>query len=155
MEITQHKILVPLETSQLAGIRRRVEKICELHNVPALTTRRMVLAIDEALTNIIVHGEVGAHPNDTVSLNVEIEEDHIVAEFEDRGIPFDPSIDRGGPDPKSFPRRGFGLYLIHLIADELEYERTEDGRNIFRMVKLLHGVRSKRTIFSFEEKGNR
>ena len=136
MEITQHKILVPLETSQLAGIRRRVEKICELHNVPALTTRRMVLAIDEALTNIIVHGEVGPH-HDRVSLSVEIEEDHIVAELEDRGIPFDPSLDRGGPDPKSFPRRGFGLYLIHLIADDLEYQRTEDGRNVLRMFKTL------------------
>ncbi len=138
MEVTQHKIDIPFQTSQLAGVRRQVEKICEQHVVPEITTRRMVLAIDEALTNIIVHGEVSARPNDTVSLNVEIEEDHIVAEFEDRGIPFDPSLDRGGPDPKSFPRRGFGLYLIHLIADELEYERTEDGRNILRMVKLLH-----------------
>ncbi len=137
MEVTQHKINIPFQTSQLAGVRRQVEKICERHNVPALTTRRMVLAIDEALTNIIVHGEVGAHPTDTVSLNVEIEEDHIVAEFEDRGIPFDPSLDRGGPDPKSFPRRGFGLYLIHLIADDLEYQRTEDGRNVLRMFKTL------------------
>ncbi len=136
MEIAQNKIEIPLQTAQLAGIRRRVEKICELHNVPALTTRRMVLAIDEALTNIIVHGDVGPH-HDPVSLSVEIEEDHIVAEFEDHGIPFDPSLDRGGPDPKSFPRRGFGLYLIHLIADDLEYQRTEDGRNVLRMFKTL------------------
>ena len=97
----------------------------------------MVLAIDEAVTNIIVHGDVSPHPDDTVSLNVEIEEDHIVAELQDRGAPFDPSIDRGGPDPKSFPRRGFGLYLIHLIADDLEYERTDDGRNIFRILKTI------------------
>ena len=135
MEITQHKIQIPVQTSQLAGVRRQVEKICEQHHVPGLTTRRMVLAIDEALTNIIVHGKM--RPHDRVNLSVEIEDDQIVAEFQDRGVPFDPSLDRGGPDPKSFPRRGFGLYLMHLIADEMEYQRTEDGRNILKMFKTL------------------
>ena len=137
MEVTPQKIDIPLQTSQLSSVRRQVERICDENGVPDLTTRRLVLAIDEALTNIIVHGKVGPPPADKVSLQICIEDDYVVAEFEDRGIPFDPSLDPGGPDPKSFPCRGFGLYLIHLIADELEYERTEDGRNVFRMYKTL------------------
>jgi serine/threonine-protein kinase RsbW len=136
MEITQHKIQIPVQTSHLAGLRRQMEKICKQHSVPALTTRRMVLAIDEALTNIIVHGKM--RPHEQVDLSVEIDDDQIVAELQDAGVPFDPSLDRGGPDPKSFPHRGFGLYLIHLIADEVEYERTADGRNILKMLKTLH-----------------
>jgi serine/threonine-protein kinase RsbW len=136
MEITQHKIQIPVRTSHLAGLRRQVETICERHNIPGLTTRRMVLAIDEALTNIIVHGKMP--PDGQVHLCVEIDDDQIIAEFQDQGVPFDPSLDRGGPDPKSFPHRGFGLYLIHLIADEVEYERTADGRNVLKMFKTLH-----------------
>ena len=96
----------------------------------------MVLAIDEALTNIIVHGKI--KKDDQIDLTVEIDDDQIVAEFQDSGVPFDPSLDRGTPDPKSFPHRGFGLYLIHLIVDEVEYERTEDGRNVLKMFKTLH-----------------
>lgn len=136
MEITQYDLQVPIRTSHLAVLRRQVENICEQHGVPRLTTRRMILAIDEALTNIIVHGKI--NPQEQVEVKVEIDNDQIIAEFQDPGIPFDPSLDRGGPDPKSFPHRGFGLYLIHLIVDEVKYERTPDGRNVFKMFKTLH-----------------
>lgn len=135
MEMTQYKTQIPIQTAHLAGLRREIERICEQHSVPGVTTRRMILAIDEALTNIIVHGKV--LPHEQVDLSVEIDNDQIVAELQDSGVPFDPSLDRGGPDPKSFPHRGFGLYLMHLIADEVEYERTQDGRNILKMFKTL------------------
>lgn len=136
MDAKQYKIQIPVQTTHLAGVRRQMESICERHNVPGVTTRRMVLAVDEALTNIIVHGRV---PSDQpITLDVEIDSDQIVTEVRDGGIAFDPSLDRGGPDPKSFPQRGFGLYLIHLIADEIQYERTRDGRNVLKLFKTLH-----------------
>ena len=38
---------------------------------------------------------------------------------------------------RSYPRRGFGLYLIHMIVDSIAYERTSDGRNLLTLTMML------------------
>ena len=135
MEEMRHDIQVPADMSKLCELRDLLGRICEEHEVPPKTIRRMVLAIDEALSNVIEHASIkdSAKP---IELSLEINEDRIVAEIRDRGIPFDP-VPFEKPNRKSYPRRGFGLYLIHMIVDRIDYERTSDGHNVLTLTKSI------------------
>jgi anti-sigma regulatory factor (Ser/Thr protein kinase) len=134
METVLHDILVPADKGKLHELRESLSQICDTQGVPPKTARRMILAIDEALTNIIEHA--GLRNGDTrIDMTLELGDSKIVAEIIDRGMPFDPSVESTEPDRKGFPRRGFGLYLIHLIVDAIEYERTPNGENVLTMTK--------------------
>jgi len=53
MEAVRHKILIPADTSKLCELREALFRLSEEHGVPPKAMRRMVLAIDEALANVI------------------------------------------------------------------------------------------------------
>jgi anti-sigma regulatory factor (Ser/Thr protein kinase) len=135
METVRNQILVPADTSKLSALRAQLFELCDESGVPAQTTRRLVLAIDEALANVIEHGALS--PQESIRIDMEIGSDEIVATLRDRGVPFDPSPIVSTPDNSRFPRRGFGLYLIQLIVDCIEYRRTDDGENLLILTKRI------------------
>lgn len=143
-QLVRHKIVVPAETDKLSELRDHLSRLCEDNAVPPKVTRRMVLAIDEALANIIEHGQLPADDG-AIELVLEMTESHVVAEITDRGIPFDPCPRGSEPDRRHYPRRGFGLYLIHMIVDSIEYRRTPSGCNVLTLTKTIdfdQGLRS-------------
>ena len=134
--VLHHEIRVEAETSQLSELRDKVYNLCAEEGVPAQATRLMVLAIDEAISNIIEHAKLEADKKQ-IALWLQIGENKIVAGICDQGRPFDPTPARKEPDSRSYPRRGFGLYLIHKIVDNIEYERTLDGQNVLTLTKSI------------------
>lgn len=136
MEIVRHKILVPAEAAKLSDLRQYLSELCSEEGIPPKTTRRMVLAIDEALANVIEHADLQDGEKE-IELALEIRGDKIVAEICDRGIPFDPTPRSEGPDRQTYPRRGFGLYLIHMIVDRITYERSSSGQNVLTLMKRI------------------
>ena len=136
METVRHRILVPADTSHLCELRESLTHLCEQYEVSPKVTRRMVLSIDEAVANIIEHAQLEVNDK-SIELCIEVMEDRIVAEVSDRGVPFDPSPRFTEPNPRRYPRRGFGLYLIHMIVDSIAYERTSDGRNLLTLTMML------------------
>ncbi len=135
-QTARHRLLIPAQAAKLSELREAIFCILDQYSLPAKLTRRMVLAIDEAVANIIEHGKL-PNTDGTVEVAVDVLEDRIVAEIVDNGVPFDPSLRGEHPEQKGYPRRGFGLYLIHMIADSIEYERTPEGRNVLTLTKLL------------------
>jgi len=136
VEILHLKLMVPLDPARLFQLREHIYRLCEVEGVPAQTTRLMVLAIDEAVANIIEHANLDATHNE-IELALEIGDSKIEAVIRDRGGPFDPRRTLTKPDQASFPRRGFGLYLIHKIVDNLQYERTSEGENVLTLTKTI------------------
>ena len=135
METVRSQIVIPADTSKLSDLRAQLFEICDENAVPPQTSRRLVLAIDEALANIIEHGSLT--PKDSITIDMEIGEDEIVASLRDCGVAFDPTPVVGTPDNSQFPRRGFGLYLIQLIVDSIEYSRTPSGENLLVLTKVI------------------
>jgi len=135
-QLVRHKILVPAETDRLSELREHLSRLCEDNGVPPKVTRRMVLAIDEALANTIEHGQLPANDG-LIELVLEVTENQVIAEITDRGVPFDPSPRGAEPDRRLYPRRGFGLYLIHMIVDSIEYRRTPTGCNVLTLTKAI------------------
>ena len=96
----------------------------------------LVQAVDEAATNIIVHGYRG-QPG-TIELTAELVGDDIVVTLEDRAPTFDPL---GVPPPDlSVPplqRRpgGMGVYLMRLAMDRIEHRDRPGGGNILTLTR--------------------
>lgn len=135
METVQNLIRVAPSTKNLADLRKDLYSIAQENDIPVPLTRRMVIAIDEAVSNVIEHGE----PSDTQEIEVTIgfTSDCITATITDHGIAFDPSNARTTVETRKFPKRGFGLYLIRLIVDSIEYERTSCGKNVLTLKKAV------------------
>ncbi|MDT8357899.1 MAG: ATP-binding protein [Methanomicrobiaceae archaeon] len=93
------------------------------------------LAVEEAITNIILHGYQGA--SGEVEIEIQVTEKIAKVRIMDQAPPFDPlSV----PDPDRISelseRRtgGLGIYLMRQVADEVSYQFTE-GRNILTIMK--------------------
>jgi serine/threonine-protein kinase RsbW len=97
------------------------------------------LAVEEAVTNVIVHGYAGTTGQVVITGLTTTE--LIEVRIEDTSPPFDP---RSIPEPditQDIEDRkigGLGIFLIRQVMDDISY-RYEDGKNILLLVKKKSG----------------
>jgi serine/threonine-protein kinase RsbW len=94
------------------------------------------LAVEEVITNIILHGyeETGGE----IQISCTITSQRIGIRVTDSAPPFDPlSIPEPDLEENMEDRKigGLGVYLLRQVMDEISY-RYEDGKNILTMVKM-------------------
>ena len=96
------------------------------------------LAVDEACTNIIMHGYEGMDPG-SIILDLECAPDTIVITLTDFGHGFEPN-EAPTPDVNApLEERttgGLGLFFIRQSVDFMDYQVTEDG-NRMTLIKNL------------------
>ncbi len=94
------------------------------------------LAADEAASNIIEHAYEG-RPDATFELNCEFEDDRLTMTFRDKGKSFDfdrvevPDLRADLSDRKI---GGLGIYLMHKLMDQVDYQVTTSG-NVLTLIK--------------------
>jgi len=96
----------------------------------------MTLAVDEACTNIVLHG--GPPGESMIRVTCTVTREAITVEIEDRGRPFDPqTVPLPDTDAPLSHRRigGLGVYFIRTLTDRIEYG-NRDGTN--RLVLVRH-----------------
>ena len=96
------------------------------------------LAVDEACTNIIMHGYAGMDPG-SVILDLELDSDKIIISLTDFGHAFEPdSAPMPDVDAPIEERElgGFGLFFIRQSVDDVKYRTSEDG-NTMTLIKNL------------------
>lgn len=93
------------------------------------------IGVAEIAANIIRH----AYPPSTTARPFEVQflvyRDHVVAEFIDRGVAWEPTEDMSLPDPLDLPEGGLGLAVARGALDEMTYRRRPDGSNVWRLTK--------------------
>jgi serine/threonine-protein kinase RsbW len=113
------------DLGQLARIRDFVTQSASALGVTEEVRDDVRLAVDEAVTNILVHGYKGPG---RIFIEVESSNGDLVIRLRDQAPPFDPVSARPGslaaPEPRTQPG-GFGLYLIHDAMDEITYRRVD------------------------------
>src|SRR5210317_341687 len=95
------------------------------------------LAVDEAVTNVIIHG-YGNDPSKKIELHMESDGDAVVIRIRDRAKIFDPgnvSTPQLDTALKDRPFGGMGIFLIREMTDEAEFLPLPDGGNEIRLVK--------------------
>jgi serine/threonine-protein kinase RsbW len=127
---------VPAELGRLGSVRELVRSAADEADASETCTADMVQAVDEAATNVIVHGH-GGRPG-WVEVTVAIEDDRLVVTIEDDAPAFDPTK-VPEPDLSVHPgeRRpgGMGVLLARLCVDEMTYRPRPGGGNILTLVR--------------------
>ena len=114
--------------------RSVVRDFCAALNIADRETPSLVVAVDEALSNVMKHA-YGGDCSQFVSLSCSFQDNELAFEIRDRGAPFNP-FDCDSPPPNELRSGGRGLYLIRAIMGRVEYRR-EDGFNCIRLSKTI------------------
>jgi len=125
--------------SSLDATRTFVEEFSLRHGVNASPVAELVLAVNEAVTNIIEHGRI-ENPDAVYSVEMEYNPAELSVTIRDGGREYDPNSLRtatsGNDIKKRRPRSGMGVYLIRQLVDGVIYHRN-GGENVLKFVKNL------------------
>ena len=119
-------------------IARRVEYYLHDRKVADTVINKILLCVDELITNIIAH----AYNDDqehAVLLDCKVSDNTIVLELRDDGVPFDPTKQTRpntglGVDDRDIG--GLGIHLVMTLMDKVEYIREGDY-NVLKITKNL------------------
>lgn len=126
------------EIQQIPQLASFLETIAEEKNISQALTMSLNLALEEAVTNVILY----AYPEGTdglVDIEAILRDDSLEFILSDSGKPFDPTAAPEADITLGVEERqigGLGIYLVKQIMDSVTYKR-ENGRNILHMTKKI------------------
>ena len=125
---------LPAVLDSLAPLRELIKSVAGKAGLASNKTYRLMLAVDEVATNIIVHGYEEQGRTGVVDVSVSAEGDEVVVRLEDNAVAFDPRAS-GLPDNEDLAQPletrdegGLGLMLAMDGVDRFDYAWV-DGRN--------------------------
>lgn len=127
---------VDAQPESLAVIRRFVRAAALAEGLDAARADGMVQAVDEAATNVIVHGY--RHAPGEIEIDAHRDGSDLIVVLRDQAPPFDPTTvavpDRAAPLAK---RRsgGMGVFLARQLCDVVRYRPIPGGGNELALVQ--------------------
>ncbi len=126
-------------TDQLEDVRAFVSEAARQFGFSDEGISNIILAVDEACTNIIKHAYQNA-PDKVIEISIVREKQTFEVRIFDNGKSFDPAVLRN-PDLKEFlaqhRRGGLGVYLMKKLVDDVEYHFIPGHANEVRLRKYL------------------
>jgi serine/threonine-protein kinase RsbW len=135
---TDRLIRVSAEPANLARIRRFVEEQAVELGADETMVGDIIQAVDESVTNIIVHGYRGSQG--IVEVEVGLAAGALVIQLRDNAPPFDPThVPRPDLDLplERRPLGGMGVHLTRELTDEATYRRPEGWGNELTLIKRI------------------
>lgn len=139
-EASSASFRVLAKSENLAAIRRFVAETTAALGIDPATVADIVLAVDEAASNVVVHGYQG-QPG-IIEIEVKRERDTLLICLRDEASLFDPTRVPAPDTTMPLEQRasgGLGIHLIRQIMDEATHRTTSQGGNELILVKRLEG----------------
>jgi anti-sigma regulatory factor (Ser/Thr protein kinase) len=131
------RLTIPSIPRYLAVIRAAVGCMAGQEGLSAEIIDKLVLATDEALSNVIKHGYDG-HPAGQIVMILRpvssIDKGGLDIVILDRGKSIDPAA-ICGRDLADLRPGGLGVHIIRSVMDKVQYRRRSGGGMLLRMVK--------------------
>jgi serine/threonine-protein kinase RsbW len=138
-KIFEKELLIKSVTDSLAEVREFTKSAANECGFPEETSGKIMLAVDEACTNIIKHAYKFS-PEGNILITIKFKESKLVISITDEGMHFDPEK---VPEPnlreyyKQKRVGGLGMYLIKKLMDEVNYSTLSGSKNQVVLVKYL------------------
>jgi anti-sigma regulatory factor (Ser/Thr protein kinase) len=136
--IAERRLRIPADVDRVADVRAAVREVAEACEAPIDCEDDLVQAVDEAVTNVIVHGYRGAAGD--IDIHVERVDEAIVITILDAAPTFDPG-DVAPPDLTIPPQHrrpgGMGVHLMRAATDTVEHRPRPGGGNILTITRRL------------------
>jgi serine/threonine-protein kinase RsbW len=135
------EIRVPNRLTYLSGLADFLKSVCQNHEVPNKDIENIMLAVDEACTNIIKYAyQVGAINYFTVRISFEPE--LVQVDLLDQGTRFNP-LEIPLPDVKGVTGHGkekdfsLGIYFMKKVMDDIRYRYSPNEGNRLTLIKRI------------------
>lgn len=140
--VMTHELVIPNDTKYLATVREAVGDLIRKSQFPGDDLSRIILAVDEAVANIIEHAYAshnGGEAEIELVLHADLERFEVLVR--DGGQRFDPDRIQT-PDMETHVREGrksgLGIFLMRKIMDQVNYRFRDDGSNELQMIKFAN-----------------
>jgi len=132
------ELIIASQAASLPVVRNAVEKLARMEGFSDAETHGLLLAIDEALANVIKHGYQG-RPDQPIRIVLARTEgpdgrQGLAVEVRDQGRQVDPATIKGR-DLNDVRPGGLGVHIMQAVMDEVCYSCPPDGGMLLRMVK--------------------
>lgn len=138
MDKTIATLHVPADLAELMQVRQFVEETAVAHISNQQTISDIVLAVDEAVTNIIRHGY--QQQSGTIEIIVHCHPHKIEIKLCDDSPQFDPTtVSSPNPATPLSHRKpgGMGVHMMRHLTDKIQYQQLPDGRNELTLIKNI------------------
>jgi serine/threonine-protein kinase RsbW len=137
--IIQERLMIPSDLKFLGLVRNFILNVLHQTNkIAPDKENKIVLAVDEAVTNIIEHA-YEFQKSGYINIKMIVDHQKIQVVFLNTGKQFNPESIKS-PDILQFvknkKRKGFGLYLMKQVMDEIKYS-INDGENQLSLIKYI------------------
>lgn len=129
------EIIIGSDVGEIPAVSGRLEEAMRAYGFSPEEVLDTQLAVEEIITNVIVHGYRG--PGYTIHLSCRFTGDHAEIRVSDSAPRFDPlSLPEPELDADIDDRKigGLGIYLVRQVMDSLSYS-YENNSNILTMKK--------------------
>lgn len=137
------EIKLPNQIKYLSVVASLITESAKIHHIDRRDMEDILLAVDEACTNIIKYAyEVGSLEYFTVRLV--LDPGTVCIQFQDNGKPFNPlEVPLPNRDRVREGQNlgGLGILLIKKVMDRAEYRYSVDMGNCLTLVKIVSGLR--------------
>lgn len=121
----QFSISINNELAEIGRVVQAFESFWKFHNLADPVVHAVQVAIDEMISNIVLHGYDDAEKHE-IFIKITLTKAAVILEIRDDGRPFDPfSFAQTKPDTASAlterPIGGLGLHLVTSLMDACEY----------------------------------
>jgi len=135
------ELRVKSKTENLSEIRDFVSTYALAAGMPAASIDNIILAVDEACTNIIKHA-YKLSPQGEILIKIDYDEEKFTITIIDYGKSFEPDrVPR--PDLQKYYREhrvgGLGMYLMKSLMDDVEYISIPGEYNQVLLSKNIRG----------------
>lgn len=142
MEILASLSLAPAPDAVAAALAW-LDPVAQARQWPERTAFSLKLCLDEAITNIILHGFGNPPRSDgtgDIRIHVLADDTRVALDISDNGKAFDPTSIRPARPDRSLDEAdlgGHGLRLMRHYLQDIQYRRA-NGRNHLRLTLALH-----------------